>query len=485
MTSLDVLVHGEHAGTVADDRAGRAIFAYTDEYLSDLRSTPLSVSIPLQPGPHYAESWLDGLLADNDNVRQRWAADYGIFSTRPIDLLSTPIGRDCAGAVQFCLPSDTKTVISRGETLKPLDNQRIADIIAGLRVDSAGWNQDRFDSAFSLGGAQSKTALRFDNGQWYLPEGNACTTHILKPTTGRFPDLDIVEHVCQRTAHNLGIQAAQTESVYFDDERTLIVTRYDRLRLDDGTWRRIHQEDLCQALAIPPARKYQRTGGPSPPDISTLIRLQSSDPEEDIRHFLDGLIYNWIIANPDAHAKNYGLLIDGQALRLAPLYDLCSFLPYRELQRSIHMPKIKLAMKIGGEYALKRADLYSAWQKAAEELQIPEIEVVDRIEDLARRTPDALEGAIDSLPLPAQESVYLKELHNDLTLRAKKCAGIPSHRPTSAHNKPFSEPRSEQPSPVTTQQLAVTRFQRCPHYGVRSKVQCNQRIGHRPPHRYT
>lgn len=328
MAELEVIIHGERAGTVSDGRGRRALFSYSDEYLARPSPVPLSTGFPLDSRPHDVEAWLDGLLADNDEVRRRWATDYGVYSTRPSDLLGTPVGRDCAGAVQFCRPEDTADVVSRGSTLEPLTESDVAGIVASLRTDAAAWNENRRETAISLGGAQTKTALRFDGGQWSLPGGNACTTHILKPAPERFPDLDIVEHLCQQTARNLGIQAAATECAYFDDERTLVVTRYDRAHLPDNDWHRIHQEDMCQALGVPPLRKYQADGGPTPADIAALLRSRSNDPEADVRRFLDGLIYNWLIVNTDGHAKNYSLLIAAGQVRLAPLYDLCSLLPY-------------------------------------------------------------------------------------------------------------------------------------------------------------
>ena len=311
MAELEVIIHGKRAGTVSDVGDGRALFSYSDEYLARPAPVPLSTSFPLNSRPHDVDAWLDGLLADNDDVRRRWATDYGVYSTKPFDLLGTPVGRDCAGAVQFCRPEYTADVVSRGGKLEPLTQSDVAGIVAGLRANAAAWNENRWESAFSLGGVQAKTALRLDGGQWSLPGGIACTTHILKLAPARFPDLDIVEHLCQQTARNLGIQAAATECGYFDDEQTLIVTRYDRKRTPDGGWHRIHQEDMCQALGVPPLRKYQVDDSPTPADIAALLRRRSNDPEADVRHFLDGPIFNWLIMNTDGHAKNFSLLITG------------------------------------------------------------------------------------------------------------------------------------------------------------------------------
>lgn len=419
MTKLAVIIHGERAGTISDGMDGRAVFSYSDDYLARTSPVPLSTSFPLDSRLHEAEAWLDGLLADNDEVRRRWAIDYGIYSTRPSDLLKTPVGRDCAGAVQFCRPEDTAAVLSRGSTLESLTESDVAGIVARLRTDAAAWNANRRETAFSLGGAQTKTALRFDDGRWSLPGGSACTTHILKPAPERFPDLDIVEHLCQQTARNLGIQAAATQCAYFDDEQTLVVARYDRVFLPDNDWHRIHQEDMCQALGVPPLRKYQTDGGPTPADIAALLRTHSSDPESDVRRFLDGLIYNWLIVNTDGHAKNYSLLIAADQVRLAPLYDLCSILPYsyNESER-IYLPKQKMAMKVGKEYTLQKTDKESAWDKTADELNIPRSETSERMLYLSERIGEALNSAIATLPAKAAKSLLISALSEGIEKRA-------------------------------------------------------------------
>lgn len=156
----------------------------------------------------------------------------------------------------------------------------------------------------------------------------------------------------------------------FQDELAIVVQRYDRIRTRAGL-RRVHQEDVCQALGISPTRKYQNEGGPGVRDIVELLNTYSSDPAQDVDTFLDAIAYNWLIAGTDAHAKNYALLIGAQSrVRLAPLYDLASILPYPEFDAQ----RIKLSMKIGGEYRLRDIGLRQ-WHKLATEV---------------RRDPDAL-----------------------------------------------------------------------------------------------
>jgi serine/threonine-protein kinase HipA len=83
--------------------------------------------------------------------------------------------------------------------------------------------------------------------------------------------------------------------------------------------------------------------------IVELLRTHSSERADDIVTFIDAIGFNWLIAGTDAHANNYALpLSSGPRVRLAPLYDVASILPCDNFD----MHKIKLSMKVGGEYRL-------------------------------------------------------------------------------------------------------------------------------------
>ena len=111
--------------------------------------------------------------------------------------------------------------------------------------------------------------------------------------------------------------------------------------------------------------KDQNEGGPSPANIVELLRTYSTDPEADVDTFVAALGFNWLIAGTDAHAKNFSLLLAGGQVRLAPLYDVTSSLPHDEFD----IRKVKLAMKIGGEYRLKQIGLRQ-WEKFARKTQV-------------------------------------------------------------------------------------------------------------------
>jgi len=128
---------------------------------------------------------------------------------------------------------------------------------------------------FSLAGAQPKTALLFGNNRWGVPSGRVPTTHILKPPTGEFDGHAENEHFSLELGRALGLPVVDSRIMRFQDEVAIVVERYDRVRTAAGL-RRVHQEDLCQALVITPTRKYQNEGGPGILDIVELLRTYSA-----------------------------------------------------------------------------------------------------------------------------------------------------------------------------------------------------------------
>ena len=416
MNELAVFIDGLRAGTVT---AGQDTpeFRYTDDYLNRSQPTPLSLSVPLTAGSHRIGVWLDGLLPDNDEVRREWADLGGATDAQPTSLLSTHIGLDCAGSVQFCPAAEVTdvTVAQRDSGIEP---QTASDIAAWLRLARETWhNSGRIGTRgqFSLSGAQSKYALHRDGDTWAVPYGDKPTTHIVKPGMAGHDDVDLVEHACLRAASLAGLEAASSEILRFEGERVLVVQRFDRAERG-GELVRLHHEDLCQALAVPPARKYQSDGGPTPQQIVDLLRDESSRPRIDVQRFVDALVFNWAIAATDAHAKNYSVILDRGRVRLAPLYDVISYLPYATIPQN----KIRTAMRIGHDYTLRKADRPSAWERTAESLRLDPAAALERAADLLKRIPSALDAAIGGMDDGDQSAPAVEKLADKVGRRVDR-----------------------------------------------------------------
>lgn len=415
--ALLVLLGDRVGGTLTRDRDRRLTFEYDEAYRATPDATPLSVSMPIRVRQHHDRTvspWLWGLLPDNERVLRRWAERFQASPSSPFALLGTPIGLDCAGAVRFVREEHLDEALTRPGTVHWLTDVEIGDRIRELRQDTTAWLGADFTGRFSLAGAQAKTALLCMDGRWGLPQGSAATSHIIKPAIAGFDDHDLNEHVCMRAAMHAGLVVAPTDLMFFDGECAVVVERYDRVVRDDGTRLRLHQEDVCQALGRHPSAKYQADGGPAPGDIAALFRrvMPSRVADDATWRFLDALVWNWIIGGTDAHAKNYSLILHGDDIRFAPLYDIASGLPYSDER------ELRLAMELGGDYRL-HVQRPSTWSTLAAELRLEHQDVRVRARSLVSAAPDAFDAAVsDVADLGTELPARLRAL---ISARAERC----------------------------------------------------------------
>jgi serine/threonine-protein kinase HipA len=386
MSHLVVLMNGMEAGRLDYER-GRLSLAYAQGWCERQDAIPISLSMPLT-GASYSGAevgaFVWGLLPDNEQIIQEWARRFQVSARQPFGLIGA-VGEDCAGAVQFVVPDRVAAVIS-GELdgVEWLTTTEVAERLAGLRTNRGAWRRVGDGGQFSLAGAQPKIALIQQDGRLGIPTGRVPTTHILKPPSTDLEAHAENEHFCLSVLGRLGLPVAQSSVQTFDNEVAIVVERYDRLATPEGIVR-IHQEDFCQALGVPPDRKYQNEKGPGLREIITLVREVSSAPQEDVETIVDVSIFNWIVGGSDAHAKNFSLLhTGGGRARLAPIYDVASILPNAP---QVQFQDVKLAMKIGGEYRLSEIGLRH-WERFAGENRLDFDQVRARIARMVDQLPD-------------------------------------------------------------------------------------------------
>jgi serine/threonine-protein kinase HipA len=393
VSELLVLIDGTLVGKIRADKSGRLSFDYESAWRDSPQSYALSVSMPLAEitYPHRAVlPYLWNLLPENPNVLLRWGHQYHVSAANPFKLL-THVGADVPGAAQFIPPERLEEIHSAKQpTVEWMSIDELAERLRRLRADSAAVRRPGDIGKMSLPGAQAKTAYFWDKkkNRWGVPGGRTPTTHIIKPCIPGFDGLVENEHLCQDIAARLGMPSAKS-SVLALDQTYIVVERFDRFAQspDSLVTQRIHQEDMCQALGLMPARKYQEDGGPDIAQIVTLVRRVSAEPVVDVERFLNANIFNWLIGGTDAHSKNYSLLVSaGDEVRLAPLYDLSSQLPYPELIEQ------RVAMKIGEHYEIPLVRL-SDWQSVARACAVEEEAVVAMVTEMAKALPDVIAGA--------------------------------------------------------------------------------------------
>jgi serine/threonine-protein kinase HipA len=414
---LEVLCEGARVGVLENARNGIR-FAYGEEWQRREDATPLSVSMPLTAASHpsrVVEPFCWGLLPDNADVLARWGRQFGVSVASPFGLL-TALGEDVPGAMQFVREERIDEVSSGKGDVEWLSDSEVGALLRAVRRDHTAWLGEDGEGRWSLAGAQAKIALFFDGQRWGRPSGRLATTHILKPAITGLDDHDLNEHICLRAARMLGLRAVTSKVMDFDGERSVVVERYDRELDHDGRVVRIHQEDLCQATATHPSHKYQSDGGPGPIDIVRILRDQMPhrQSEVDVGAFVDALVFNWLIGAPDAHAKNYALLLSGRQVRLAPFFDIASALAYPD----VYGPKIKLAMKVGGYYRLSSIGR-RAWERLAGELRLDPDLLIVRARELTERLPDVLSTVCADPVIVALDSALPDRLLDQVASRSR------------------------------------------------------------------
>ena len=400
---------------------GRLAFAYDERWRSKAAAWPLSLSMPLAVDEHEharIEPWLWGLLPDNEVILARWGRRFHVSPRNAFALLGA-VGEDCAGAVQLIRPERVDAMlVERRPQVDWLTEADVARRLRALRADGAGWRTASDVGQFSLAGAQPKTALCFDGGRWGVPSGRTPTTHILKPPVAGLDGHAENEHLCLRLARALGLPAAGSQVLTFEDETAIVVERYDRARIG-ATVRRLHQEDFCQALGFPPTRKYQNEGGPGCAKMGDAIRTHSSEPERDTRTFARAILFNWIVGGTDAHAKNFSMLIGaGGRARLAPLYDLASVLPY-----DLDSRRLKMATRIGSKYRLDEIHARH-WARLASELRLPAAELLEMGQAMAEALPGAFAETVERARSEGLGHPVMARMGDLLPARAQQCARI-------------------------------------------------------------
>jgi len=397
--TLDVEFFGRLAGALRRKDNGNLQFRYDLDYIES-KGPPLSINLPVREEAYSHRDCLAffGNLLPEEDVREQIALTTGISAGNDYMLLKR-LGGDVAGAVTLA-PSGKESGEKAKERLEELSPQHLDQVLTDLPQRPLAADEEG-EVRMSLAGAQSKLpVVELPGGAFALPHGSDLpTTHIIKPEPARLPGLVSNEFFCMRLAAEVDLSVADVRRAEtISGLPILIVTRYDR-DLTQEPIRRLHQEDLCQALGKLHIEKYQQEGGPTVAEAMALIDAESAVPARDRQRLWFGLVFNILIGNCDAHGKNYSLLYDSEAPNLSPFYDLVSTAVYPELTT-------RLAMSIDGALRLEEVDL-PAFRKVAQEVGFaprfleqrlsPFVEaVMDAAERLARE-PEYVDPIVDQI----------------------------------------------------------------------------------------
>ncbi len=375
--------------------AGRLSFQYGPDWLTRPNSTALSQSLPLRPEPfddHQCRAFFAGLLPEG-NLRRLIAQQCQVSNQNDFALLNA-IGGECAGAITFVPAGQSVTSAERAD-VEWLDEPQLITLLDELprRPMLAGRDGIRL----SLAGAQDKLPVVFDGERVGLPKGGRPSTHILKPAIAAVDDSVINEGFCMALAQAMGMPTAQAQTFSVQGRQVLLVARYDRHTGDDGQPLRIHQEDFCQALGVVPEIKYQNEGGPDLKACFDLLRKATRPSAPQVLRLFDAVVFNALIGNHDAHAKNFSLLYVDATPTLAPLYDVLSTAVYDHLTP-------KMAMKLGSKYKFTEVQARH-WEQFAQAAGLSKAQTKKRVLRMAQDLPSGARQLQASPPFAGRSIV--------------------------------------------------------------------------------
>ncbi|MCC5966803.1 MAG: type II toxin-antitoxin system HipA family toxin [Natronohydrobacter sp.] len=388
--SVPIWFDGLAVGQVDVTADGSLSLQYAERWLQTTGAFPLSVTMPLRADPYPSDvisPWLANLLPEEEQL-QVLTRSLGLDQADVLAVLAE-IGGDTAGALSFGAATDRAlwayapltTFYDTADPHQALERHfedlgRRPFLVGeeGVRQSLAGGQKK---SALAVLGPDGAPVLRLpeEGDVLAVPLNGAPSTLIVKPDNPNLPGITENEVWCLRMAQAIGIDAAQVTILQSSKRTAIGVLRYDRRIGRSGQLLRLHQEDFAQANGLPPGRKYER-GTLRGLDLKTLLETGRHVSATDALALLDQVIFNILVANTDAHAKNYSLILPvGGGPRLAPLYDVSTVLSWPHVVKTY-------AQSIDGKK--RRPDTISGrhWEALAREVGYRPTDVKHRVQQI-------------------------------------------------------------------------------------------------------
>jgi serine/threonine-protein kinase HipA len=410
---LRVYLNNRLVGHLLKEAGGAVSFRYDPDWLGWDNAIPVSLSLPLREDAYRGApvvAVFENLLPDSEALRRRVAERVGAEGADAYSLLAA-IGHDCVGALQFITGDDA--AIDTIGTLhgEAVDDDAIEKLLGSLAQAPLGLSRDD-EFRISVAGAQEKTALLWNKGRWLKPTGTTPTTHIFKTQIGELPGgIDLSNSVenefyCIKLAAAFGLPVNEVTIRTFGKTTALVIERFDRRWTRDGRLLRLPQEDCCQALSVPPTRKYQSDGGPGMIQILDLLK-GSDTPADDQATVLKAQLLFWLIGATDGHAKNFSIFLGpGGSYRLTPLYDILTAQPSLDA-RQIERKQMKLALAVGNKNHYRIDTIHGRhFVQTGEAAGLPKSLVHAAIEEVGSAAEQAIKRVEDALPKGFPEAIH-------------------------------------------------------------------------------
>jgi serine/threonine-protein kinase HipA len=320
---------GNRQAGILDQRGDYTVFSLIEDYILDPERSVLGLQFEQDLTARHSAAlrlppWFSNLLPGG--IRRQWIADErGVSVEREMELLAQ-VGHDLPGAVQ---------VLAEGESPSEVIWDPSAPIGYADELETVPeWR-------FSLAGVALKFSMITLNDRLSLPAFGQLGDTIVKLPDRTYPEVPRNEYIMMSLARACGIDVPEVKLIHRDElgdlpdiawpgheEWAYAVRRFDR----DEARRPIHIEDMAQVRNFYPGRKYAG-------NLETVASLiHRGQDVEALREFARRLAFIVLIANGDAHLKNWSLIYRNPRVpTLSPAYDLVSTAWYNPDGREEHL----------------------------------------------------------------------------------------------------------------------------------------------------
>lgn len=398
---LELTLHGGLVGYLAGFSTGRNVLSFADEFKKDRdRPTFSLITHPRFPNSEklLAEPWarnqrlhpsLSNLLPEG-SLRELIAQSLKVHVDNEFYLFSY-LGEDLPGAL----------------IATPMDPGDVPDSVLSThgKAKAVKFEKPGFENRFSLAGVQMKFSMKEKDGRYNLAKGDELGDWIIKTPSTRHSHVPLNEYTAMSLASLAGIDIPDIKLVDLDkldnlppinlpeETQAFAIRRFDR----DGA-RRVHMEDFAQILVKYPHEKYNSANYEQ---IGRVVYEYSGDGLADAQQFARRLLVNILLANGDAHLKNWSLTYPDQITpRLSPAYDIITTRVYIENES-------EFALNLG-----KNKRWYSAtiehFRDWSEKSGIPWRVIKPHLDDTLEKARTLWPSALQDLPMAADHKDILK-----------------------------------------------------------------------------
>ena len=344
MNVLQLSIHGVLIGHLAGFKHGRNVLSIADTFINN----PKRPTFSLITHPHFpnaaklmAEQWvrhqrlhpvLSNLLPEGA-LRELIAQGLKLHVDNEFYILSY-LGEDLPGAIEAT----------------PMEPQDVPGSVLNThgKAKAVKFDKVTHDNKFSLAGVQMKFSMKEKDGRYNLSKGDVLGDWIIKTPSTKHKFVPLNEYTAMSLAGLAGVDIPDIKLIDLDkldnlphinlpdEKQAFAIKRFDRA--DD---QRIHMEDFAQILVKYPHEKYTSANYEN---IGKVIYDFSGDGLADAQQFARRLLINILLANGDAHLKNWSFLYpDKITPRLSPAYDIVTTKVYieNETQHALNLGKTK------------------------------------------------------------------------------------------------------------------------------------------------